>query len=236
MRLHDKTAFQFSGGRDSLAALYVLKDVWGQLTVYHLDTGDQFPETKSVVDRVEAIVPRFVRVAGNRDAVWRRFGMPTDLLPSTHTLLGKMGGNGGIQLIDRFMCCFHSVMKPMHERMVADGITMIIRGHKNSDYSPPVMSGEQMAGFTFYYPIADWSVEQVMTYLKEQGVEPAPFYTFGMKTTPECMNCTAWWDDGRGAYLKKHHKKEFDVYHDNLNKIKSAIGTQLANLEIELRH
>ena len=236
MRLHDKTAFQFSGGRDSLAALYVLRDSWDKFIVYHLDTGDQFPETKVIGNRVASIVPRFVRVEGPRDKVWQYFGMPTDLLPSTNTLLGQICGNSGIKLIDRFMCCWHSVMKPMYDRMVADGVTMIIRGHKTADYTAPVKDGGEASGFTFYYPIADWTADQVMAYLKAQGVEPAPFYAFGMKTTPECMNCTAWWDDGRGAYLKKHHPKEWNTYRLNLRTIRGAIKEQLANLEIELEH
>ncbi len=46
---HKRIAFQFSGGRDSTAALYLLRAYWSRMTVIHLDTGDQFPETREVV-------------------------------------------------------------------------------------------------------------------------------------------------------------------------------------------
>ena len=49
---HDLIALQLSGGRDSIACLYLLKPYWDRLTVYWLDTGAAFPETVSLMQQV----------------------------------------------------------------------------------------------------------------------------------------------------------------------------------------
>ncbi|MBX3659199.1 MAG: phosphoadenosine phosphosulfate reductase family protein [Ramlibacter sp.] len=72
---HKKVAFQFSGGRDSTAALYLMRPHWGQMTVYHLDAGDQFPETRKVVDAVERDVP-IVRLYSEVSELRSRHGLP----------------------------------------------------------------------------------------------------------------------------------------------------------------
>ena len=46
-----KTALQFSGGKDSLACIHLMRSHWDTLTVYHVDTGDLLPEVREIVDR-----------------------------------------------------------------------------------------------------------------------------------------------------------------------------------------
>ena len=37
---HEKIGFQFSGGRDSVAALHVMRPHWDRMAIYITDTGD----------------------------------------------------------------------------------------------------------------------------------------------------------------------------------------------------
>lgn len=233
---HKKIGFQFSGGRDSLAALHVLREFWEEMTVYHLDAGDQFPETKEVVSKVEELVPYFERIAGELDKTETAYGWATDLLPTqNNSILGKMHSGSRVGLLDRYECCYLSVMKPMHERMRKDGITLIIRGQRNADYAKrPLTSGDWNDGMQAFYPIADWTDAQVMEYLRSINVKPAAFYDAGLKTTPECMTCTAWWDDHRGGYLAKHHPEQHEKYRRKLLLVSAEIAVQLQHLHREL--
>ncbi|MFG0641366.1 phosphoadenosine phosphosulfate reductase family protein, partial [Delftia sp. WSY_22] len=53
-----RAALHFSGGKDSLACLYLLRPLVEQgLPVYWLSTGDTIPETRAVVDQVRAWIP-----------------------------------------------------------------------------------------------------------------------------------------------------------------------------------
>lgn len=232
---HEKIGFQFSGGRDSLAALYVVRPQWERMTVYHTDAGEQFPETVEVVTRVEQIVPHFVRIKG-RLAETEKYGLPTDLLPThCNTVLGLMHSGSKLRLIDRYECCFNSVMKPMHDRMKADGVTLVIRGQRDADYAnPPLRSGDVNDGMEAFYPIQGWSDQEVMAYLKSIDVQPARFYDEGLSTSPECMTCSAWWDDKRGAYLAKHHPEQHRKYVGKLIDIHREVSRHMRELQCEI--
>lgn len=234
---HEKIAFQFSGGRDSLAALYLLRPHWDLFTVYHLDTGDQFPEVQEIVRQVEAEVPRFVRIPGRVAESIATHGWPSDLVPiAHHTFVGRAVSGESLKIQDRYDCCFRSLMAPLHERMAADGVTLVIRGQRDADYTAPVTrSGFKENGTEFYYPLQDWSADNVMDYLKSIGVEPAPFYSHGMKTSPDCMHCSAWWDENRAQYLKRFHPGSYQIYTDRLRVLQEAVAPAVALLHRELK-
>ena len=231
---HPRVAFEFSGGRDSLAALYLLRPYWGRMTVYHTDTGDQFPETQEVVSRVEAIVPRFVRIKGRLQESIEQFGLPTDLSPAGANSGMGAWHYGSPRLQDRYDCCYRSLMAPMHERVTADGCTLVIRGQRDTDYKlPPMRSGESF-GVEVLYPIERWNDDDVLGYLQEVGVAPARFYEHGLETSPECMRCSAWWDDKRAAYMKQFHPEAHKEYVARLVFVRNAIMPHLAALDTEL--
>jgi phosphoadenosine phosphosulfate reductase len=233
---HDKIAFQFSGGKDSLAALYLLKPYWDRMTVYHCDAGDQFPETEAVVSEIAKQVPKFVVIEGRVFDVWDEFGFPTDVIPTYNTQLGRMVKSGReLKLIDRYTCCFLSLMIPMHNRMIEDGITMIVRGQKDVDYkTPPYRTGDYGDGFEFLYPIEDWTDEETLKYLEDIGVEPPAFYRHGITNSPECMVCTAWLDEKKADYMKDCHPLEYRVYQKRLKLIKAEIDHALEYMNSEM--
>lgn len=232
---HERIGFQFSGGRDSLAALFLLRAHWERMTVYHLDTGDLFPETCEVVKRIEAMVPNFVRIKGRRAQTEATHGVPSDLVPTSCTPPGRLVSGATLRIIDRYECCYRSLMAPMHERMVEDGITLIVRGQRDSDYAtPPMRSGQWQGGMEVLYPVQSWSAEQVMLFLAAIEQAPPPFYERGMKSAPECMTCTAWLDEGRAAYLAKYHPVAFHDYQRRLGAIHAAIAPHLRDMAAEL--
>ena len=52
---HDKIALQFSGGKDSLAVLYLCKEWWNKITVVWLNTGSAFPETIAQMEGIYSL-------------------------------------------------------------------------------------------------------------------------------------------------------------------------------------
>jgi phosphoadenosine phosphosulfate reductase len=233
---HERIAFHLSGGRDSLCTLHLLRPYWDRLTVYHLQTGDDFPETQQLVREAAERVPRFVLVRGRVAETRAEFGLPTDLMPCNATPFGQLR-TGSTPLIARWDCCMRSIMAPMHERMLADGITLIVRGQRDEEYQrAPMRSGDvdPVSGIEVLYPIQSWTAEMVMLALNAMGVAPAPFYAHGSYTTPECMTCTGFWDQGRADYLREYHPVKFHEYQQGIDRVADAIRPHLAHLDREL--
>lgn len=232
---HERIALQFSGGKDSLACLHLMRPYWDKLTVYWLNSGDPFPEILEVAEKVEAMVPSFVRVDGRQPETIMQFGIPSDIVPVGSTPVGLVASGGnGVLIQDRYSCCWRSLMQPMHERMSEDGITLVIRGQKNADrLRAPIKSGQVVDGIEYLFPLEDWSDEQVMDFLRENGVEVPSFYDV-LRASPDCMTCSAYWEEGRAAYLKERHPDAYEEYQSRLNTISEATAEAIANFNIEI--
>lgn len=227
---HTRIAFQLSGGRDSLAALWVLRPYWGRMRVYHMDTGDQFPETKEVIRWVEQRVP-VERIRSDSKRFHESAGWPSDIVPARATPLGRAADGEEAKVVGRFDCCWHNLMWPMHERMREDGITLIVRGQRDEDYANPVTrSGYMDGGLELLYPIQSWTTEQVTAYCLAHGLPLARWYYEGASHGSDCMHCTAWWDDGRLPYMRRHHPQEYAEVARRIIKIRSVVERQCAPL------
>jgi 3'-phosphoadenosine 5'-phosphosulfate sulfotransferase (PAPS reductase)/FAD synthetase len=206
-----KIALQFSGGRDSLALLLLLKPYWEKLTVYYCDSGDAYPETLELVARVQKKVPNFITIPGRVLQTRATDGFASDVLPSRATW-GFETYREKLGMLGREVCCYKSIMLPMHAAMRADGIKCILRGQRKSDEpKSPVKSGEIVDGFAIHFPIESWSDADVDYFIKEQGEKPTPFYKVGVNNTPDCRTCTAWLETGQYAYNRVHHPKDAET-------------------------
>jgi len=229
-----RPALQFSGGKDSLALLYLLKDQLSDITVYWLNAGDSFPETLEVVQTVREMVPHFVEVRSDVAAWRQRNGTPTDLLPSSAHLIGVAYGLSDSTLTGRFDCCYYNIMAPMHDRMVADGVDLVIRGTKVSDTGKVPYEGPSEF-YDVLLPIKDWTHEDVFSYLRNVGAPINRLYEhFTGHSAPECMGCTAWWGDGKAQYLKANSPEKYQEYRVSLESIRGALASHLQALDAEL--
>lgn len=231
---HERIALQFSGGRDSIACLYLMRPYWERLTVYWLDTGAAFPETVSLVKHVRGFVPNFVRINGRQPQVIADFGIPSDIVPVSATPIGIGGSGHGVPMQDRYSCCYRSIMLPLHERMVEDGITLIVRGQKNADrLKSTLRSGAVENGIEYLFPIEDWNNAKVMAYLREHKAPIPRFYEM-INQAPDCMTCSAWWEEGVSAYLKRYHHAQYIENQKRLDIINQAVGQHIAAFNREV--
>lgn len=232
---YHRPALQFSGGKDSLACLYLLRERLDELTVYWLDTGDTLPETAAVVAEVREWVPRFEVIQSDSRAWRNEYGHPSDLVPAKAHPLGVAYGMNDFRLVSRFDCCWHNIMRPMHERMIADGVDAVIRGTKLCDTGTLPAEGATDAGYEVLLPIRDWSHDDVHAYLTSVGAPTNAVYSVAKGfSAPECMGCTAWWDDRKADYFRVLHPELLGEYQAKLRDIRRTLQSHLADLDAEL--
>jgi 3'-phosphoadenosine 5'-phosphosulfate sulfotransferase (PAPS reductase)/FAD synthetase len=226
-----RSALQLSGGRDSMAMLLSLdQECLGKLhRVYHLDSGDSYPETRNLIAYLGKLLgDKLVVIRGRVHETQEEFGWPSDVLHAGHGW-PQEGISNNLRLIDRHDCCLRSIMSPLHERMESDGITLLLRGQRLSDEpKSPVQHGETVNGITILYPIQDWTDEQVN---ERCGEFLPPYYREGVTSAPDCMHCTAWLEHKAMPYLTKHHPVVAGVVHARLLAIRQHVRPFMTQLE-----
>lgn len=231
---HKKVALQFSGGKDSLVMLHLLSPWLSDVSVYWLNSGDPYPETLHSVAYARTLAPDLIEIEGDVHAKIQQYGIPSDVVPVSATPIGVVSSGEGFLIQDRYSCCARTIMLPLHQRMRDDGITAIIRGQKQCDkHKSPAKNGDVTDGFELCFPLEDWTDDDIHQYLKEWNI-PVPAYYSVLKGGPDCMCCSAWWEEGRSRWLRNYPDK-FETYQGRLAMIQVAVQPHLAafNSEVE---
>lgn len=230
---HERIALQVSGGKDSIATLFLLRPWWDRLAVCWLNPGDPVPETVEYMDALRQIVPCFIEITGKQPEIVAADGWPSDVVPTLNTSAGQfVFGDTGFKIQDRLSCCTRSLMVPLHAAMKAGGFTLLIRGKRKQEKDKTeTRSGSTLDGFEFLYPVWDWTEEEVFTYLADNEI-PLPGYYEYADHSLDCLSCTAWWGEGLGAYLEAKHPERHREYVRRIHLIKQAVSAQMADCEV----
>jgi len=208
---HERICLAYSGGKDSTACVYLLRDHLDRINVVHVDTGDLLPEMRESVARVEAFAPHFVRIQTNVGQWIDDHGLPSDLIPHSQHPIGRQMGEAGTVLVPRYTCCWENLMLPLWQWAQDNDCTLLIRGSKSADMNRlPVASGEWQEGVQLWLPLQSWSHDDVFAYLRSEGVELPRPYEHSVNSF-ECARCSGWLGERRASYLQAYHP---DLYAD----------------------
>lgn len=228
------TVLQFSGGKDSLACLYLCRPMWDEITVLWLNTGDAFPETIAQMAKIRALVPHFVEAHGNQPRQIALHGYPSDLVSVWDTSIGHTCmPRRKHHVQDALACCSASIWAPLADATRMLGATTVIRGQRDSESRrSPLRSGETHDGVRYVFPIEKWNAHEVRQFLRRNEVTLPSNYD-AMHTSLDCQHCTAYLDDNQQklAYVKLHHPRLHAELVRRLDYLIEAAQAELAHMK-----
>lgn len=221
---HERIALQFSGGKDSLACLHLLRPHWDRITVVWLNTGAAYPEVVEQMDGIKRMVPNFMEVISDQPSFVAKYGTPADFATENVNHWSR--------------CCATNIWQPLHQAMVDGKYTLIIRGQKAADVRRGAVTTGLVDehGFEYWLPLEDWTDDDVRSYLASVDI-PLPAYYEWSDTSLDCWNCTAFLDEREkevGNLLWKHPEMWVHVK-ENLDYIQQELKFHSNQIETILR-
>lgn len=238
---HERAALHFSGGKDSLACLFLLRPWWDRIIVTWCNTGDAFPETEALVRKVQAAVPHFREVRSYVRPYIELAGWPVDALPVGHTEhldSGPRLNRKKRPLMHLYRaCCYQNIWVPLANATVEIGASLIFVGSRLSDVDgqPRLRPGTVYLGVEHQMPIWEWSDSDVWAFLEAEAVELPSHFKLAPKTTSlDCMHCTVWSRvpaPERLLFLRERHSEAFREVLRRLQVIRVGVARELEDLD-----
>lgn len=236
---HERIVLEFSGGKDSLATLYLLKPWWDKIAICWCNPGAAFPETLEIMERVKQLPVDFHEVRpylAQPESVWLH-GLPADMVPLKH-LQGRtyqLGVETEGPLIQDFLsCCNRLLFQPLQGFVREYQATLVIRGQRNDEpMRGPTRDGMvDEDGVEYCLPLQDWTEPQVFDFLREQGVE-IPAHYAEVAHSLDCWSCTAYLDQSLDKldYIKRRHPERWAVLAPRIEAIHAAVCDEKQHLD-----
>lgn len=227
---HEHAALCFSGGKDSLACLYLVRDQLPEITVLWANTGKNYPESLAIIESVKAMCPRWQEVRVDRDAQWERSGMPSDLVPMDATVHGRgCTAAQGTSIQSQYACHYENVSEPLTQAIEDLGATLVITGQRKDEaHRAPRVNGDRVGAVQFWHPIEDWTRQQVLEFLEAAMGSLPEHYAFD-HTSLDCYDCTGFAaaSHDRVAWMRERHPILFEDYREKLLAVYREIETPL---------
>jgi len=176
-----KTALLFSGGKDSVVCLHLLRDSLDDVEVLWARPGTVTPAQDDFMAEVRGRVAHFTEVRGDSDNWIERNGWPVKVVPVLHTNVGAAITDVGTRYSPFTSCCHANKFEQIERHVVRNGIERVITGQKRCD---TIRNKAQESLPGFIHPLADWTDEDVMSYIGTHGLEYSDAH--------DCSHCTAF--------------------------------------------
>jgi phosphoadenosine phosphosulfate reductase len=216
-------ALAFSGGKDSMACLHLLKDDLD--CAIYVDTGFTYPETRAMVNYAAGFVTMHI-VQTDRAGQNAMVGIPSDVVPIDWTFLGQTFTAPKPAMIQSYLqCCWENISKPLYEKAKALGVTELYYGQRAEEaHRAPAHDGDALDGITRRHPIADWTALEVFEFLERHMAVPDHYYAI-KHSSLDCYDCTAYARESqdRIAWTKEKYPTLYTAYHQRREAIDQAI-------------
>jgi phosphoadenosine phosphosulfate reductase len=222
-----ETALAFSGGKDSLACLMLYRDRLPEIDVIWANTGRNLPEVEAFVNRVAVLCPHWHEVKTDRAGQWAQYGLPSDLVPVDSTAFAQtMTSTKPIKVQSYLQCCFKNIAEPLFLKAKQLGAKTIIRGQRLDEAHRASVG--VVDGIEIIHPIAEWSAERVMDFLRST-FGPLPDHYALEHSSVDCFDCTAYAAHAgdRARYMKARHPERFGEYMTRLAELSAEVARPL---------
>ena len=186
-------ALLFSGGKDSMACLYLNRHRLDSLYVLFANTGKFYPELFATVAKSRAMCRNWIEVKTDRDGQWAANGLPADVVPIDWTVYGQATSSRKAVTVQSYLqCCHENISTPLWNAIKALGCKTVIRGNRaDESHRSAAKDGDTHDGVKFLHPIEGWSKAEVLAYLTEQMGELPEHFALE-HSSMDCYDCTAY--------------------------------------------
>ena len=227
---HEKVVLWFSGGKDSMACLYLVREQLSDITVLFVNTGKHYPELLETVYKAKEMCSNWVEIKTDRDAQWKINGLPSDLVPIDWTILGQsMSSKKPITVQTYIQCCIDNIARPLWEKTKELGATLVIRGQRADEaHRATTVNNDILDGIQFWHPLELWTKDEVLTYL-ERKMDKLPEHYKLDHSSMDCYDCTAFAAHSldRVEFMRKKHPDLYSDYQVKIGALYQAISEPL---------
>ncbi len=223
-------ALLFSGGKDSMACLYLNRHRLNDIYVIFANTGKFYPEHLATVAAVKAMCPHWIEIKTDRDGQWAANGLPADVVPIDWTVWGQhISSKKAVTLQSYLQCCGENISAPLWYAVKKLGCTTVIRGQRTDEaHRSSAKDGDICEGIRFSHPIENWSAADVMAYLHEQ-MDAVPEHFKLEHSSMDCYDCTAYRKHSadRVEWTRLRHPEKYADYAAKATLLDAALAEAL---------
>jgi phosphoadenosine phosphosulfate reductase len=219
-------ALAFSGGKDSMACLHLLRDELD--CAIYVDTGFAYPETHAMVAYAAKMTTMHI-VHSDRLGQNAREGIPSDVVPVEWTPLGqRFTTTNQISIQPSISCCYENLSRPLLEKAKSLQVTDLYYGQRHEEsYKAPSRDGDVIDGMRRHHPIEHWTTRQVLDYLAAQM--PIPEHYAITRSSLDCYDCPAYLSVSSDLvrWTESHHPDYYAAYLGRRRLVDEAVDQAL---------
>lgn len=225
-----KQALMFSGGRDSLVLMHLLREQLDQTWVVWVDTGAATEFVQEFMEDVKATVPHFFHATSNQPGNIQEYGYPTDILPVWYGVEGRFSSRlGSPKLQTPMQCCGANIWLPMYSAIRDLEVSTVYFGQRGDDDLIDPRWDRVVDGVAYKYPLKDWNQKMVQEYLIHHKIPIPAYYEQGELDSRDCWSCTAYLNKKKN-FIRNLPPEQREVVLNRLKTIADTISGEWQHL------